>query len=271
MKKNNLLFFIITTLVIIITSCSPVKDIAYLQQVGITASESDFNKRHFDARIKPKDILAITVVSSEPEASRRFNLVAPQVAESSVVAPYSQPIIQNYLVDNEGNINFPVLGILQVKGLNMDELEMLLKNKLTPYFINEMPIITIRMINYSVNVLGEVNRPGRFVTSNGQITIFEGLAMASDMTIYGRRDNVKVLREEIDGTRKIYTLNLNDKNIINSPAFFLEQNDVVYVEPNKSRTNASKFGAAESYRISTLSVLISLASLAATIYSITKR
>ena len=102
------------------------------------------------------------------------------------------------------------------------------------------------------------------------MTIFEGLALAGDMTIYGRRDNVKVLRENADGERIIYTLNLNDRSVFNSPAYFLEQNDVVYVEPNQSRANSSKYGAAETYRISTLSVLISLATMAVSIYSITR-
>jgi polysaccharide export outer membrane protein len=133
-----------------------------------------------------------------------------------------------------------------------------------------MPIITIRILNYSINVLGEVFRPGKFETTNERMTIFEGLALAGDMTIYGRRDNVKVLREDVNGERIIYTLNLNDRSIFNSPAYFLEQNDVLYVEPNQSRANSSKYGAAETYRISTLSVLISLATMAATIYSITR-
>ena len=102
------------------------------------------------------------------------------------------------------------------------------------------------------------------------MTILEGLAMAGDMTIYGRRDNVKVIREDENGERIVYTLNFNDEKVFNSPAFFLEQNDVVYVEPNQTRANASKFGAAETYRISTLSVLISLATMAVTIIGITR-
>ena len=102
------------------------------------------------------------------------------------------------------------------------------------------------------------------------MTIFEGLAIAGDLTIYGRRDNVKVLRENEDGERIIYTLNLNDKRLFNSPAFFLEQNDVVYVEPNQTKANSSRFGAAESYRISTISVLISLATLGVTIFALSK-
>lgn len=263
MKKNSFLFI----LVLLTISCSQVKDIAYFQQFD--KQLTTVNKGMYDARIKPKDILSITVVSSEPEASRRYNLISPQT-EGITTSIYSQPTLQSYLVNNDGNINFPTLGVLQVKGLTKKELELLLKEKLSPYFTKEMPVITIRMMNYSVNVLGEVLRPGKFETTNERMTIFEGLALAGDMTIYGRRDNVKVLREDVDGERKIYTLNLNDKSIFNSPAYFLEQNDVVYVEPNQSRANSSKYGAAENYRISTLSVLISLATMAVTIFGLTR-
>jgi polysaccharide export outer membrane protein len=179
-------------------------------------------------------------------------------------------MLQNYLVDEGGNISFPSLGTLQVKGLSTKELELLIEDKLKTFFTEEMPIITARIMNYSVNILGEVQRPGKFETNNGRMTVLEGLSMAGDMTIYGRRDNVKVIREDANGERFVYTLNFNDKNVFNSPGFFLEQNDVVYVEPNQSKANSSKYGAAETYRISTLSVLISLATMATTIFSLTR-
>ncbi|MDD4846399.1 MAG: polysaccharide biosynthesis/export family protein [Petrimonas sp.] len=264
MKKNSILLILLTGFTI---SCSPVKDIAYFTQ--FQREINSVNESLYDARIKPKDLLSITVVSSEPEASRRYNLFTPQTQDLTN-SLNSQPTIQSYLVDNNGNVELPILGILNAKGLNTKELESLIEERLTPFFTGEMPIITIRILNYSVNVLGEVLRPGKFVTTNERMTIFEGLALAGDMTIYGRRDNVKVLREGINGERNIYTVNLNDKNVFDSPAYFLEQNDVVYVEPNQSRANSSRFGAAETYRISTLSVLISLATMAATIYSITR-
>lgn len=251
----------------IIISCSPVKDISYFQQLG--ESGGGLSRAEFSARIKPKDILSITVVSSEPEASSRYNLIAPQL-EANIGYLQGQPMLQNYLVDEEGNINFPSLGTLQVKGLSTKELELLIEEHLKPFFTEEMPIITARIMNYSVNVLGEVQRPGRFETNNGRMTVLEGLSLAGDMTIYGRRDNVKVIREDANGERIVYTLNFNDKNVFNSPGFFLEQNDVVYVEPNQSMANSSKYGAAETYRISTLSVLISLATMATTIFSLTR-
>jgi len=262
MKKLIYLFLFISFTI----SCTPVKDIAYLQNND--SELANINQGVFDARIKPKDILSITVVSSEPEASRRYNLLMPQ--PQGMVGLTNQSTLQTYLVDNEGNINFPIFGTLQVKDLSTKELETLISDKLTPFFTGEMPVITIRIVNYTINILGEVNRPGKYETTNGRITIFDGLALANDMTIYGKRNNVKVIRADPNGDVKIYTLNLNNKNVFNSPAFFLEQNDVVYVEPNQSRANSSKYGAAETYRVSTMSVLISLATMAVTIFGITR-
>lgn len=261
--------------IFLISSCSEVKNIAYFENSDSrTNLSANQNKSAvlFDARIKPKDMLSITVVSSEPEASRIYNLVTPQTeTPTDAGSLYSQPKLQNYLVDNDGNINLPVLGKILVKDLTRKELELKLQKMLAPAFTKEMPIITIRINNFSVSILGEVLRPGKFETSNERMTILEGLALAGDMTIYGRRDNVKVLREDADGNKKFITLNLNDKNIINSPAYFLEQNDVVYVEPNKSKANSSNYGAAESFRLSSLSVVLTLTSLALTVYSIVKK
>lgn len=264
MKK---IIFLILVTIITISACSPVRDVAYFGQQGQLANE--LSKAEYNARIKPKDILSITVVSSEPDASRRYNLIAPQL-ESNIGYLQGQPMLQNYLVDDEGNINFPSLGSIHVKGLTTKQVEGHIEEKLKPFFTEEMPVITTRIMNYSVNVLGEVHRPGQFETDNGRMTVLEGLALAGDMTIYGRRDNVKVIREDENGERVVYTLNFNDRNVFNSPGFFLEQNDVVYVEPNQSRANSSKYGAAETYRISTVSVLISLATMAISIIGITR-
>ena len=248
-------------------SCAQVKDISYFQQTS--QGEIVLSNVTYDAHIKPKDILSIAIVSSEPEASRRYNLITPQL-DGSFGYTQSQPTLQTYLVDSEGEIHLPSLGKMKVKGLSTKELEKNIEVQLKPYFTEEMPIITVRIMNYSVNVLGEVLRPGKFETTNGRMTIFEGLARAGDLTIYGRRDNVKVLRENEDGKKTIYSLNLNDKRLFDSPAFFLEQNDVVYVEPNRAKANSSKYGAADNYRTSTLSVLISLATLGVTILALSK-
>jgi polysaccharide export outer membrane protein len=268
-KKSTFSTLIVMS-IFLISSCAPVRDIAYFQKLDVQTKKNVKPQKNVDivyeARIKPKDLLSITVVSSEPEASRMYNLVVPQIAEpTNQNSMFSQPTLQTYLVDNDGNIEFPVFGKIQAAGYTRAELEETLHKKLAAAFSKEAPIITIRFTNYSVNVLGEVQRPGKFETSNDRLTIFEGIALAGDLTIYGRRDNVKVLREKVDGTKQYITLNLNDKNIIYSPAYYLEQNDVVYVEPNKSRSKSSNFGAAETFGISSLSILLTLTSLVFTI------
>ena len=305
-KKANFSVFLVL-IILVISSCASVKNIAYFQKSNtktetfnsqknspssnklqkkqnktqsksaVSSETNVFGNYHeendasplYDARIKPKDLLSITVVSSEPEASRIYNLVVPQIAEASNQnSLYTQPSLQSYLVDNDGNIEFPVFGKIKVAGLTRKELETMLQKKLAPAFSKETPIITIRFINYSVNILGEVMKPGKFETTNDRLTIFEGLALAGDLTIYGRRDNVKVLRENLDGTKEYITVNLMDKNIIYSPAYYLEQNDVVYVEPNKSRSRSSNYGAAESFGITSLSVLLTLTSLVFTVFNL---
>ena len=268
MKAKTYLLF---SIVIFLTACSSVENIAYLQKLS-SKSTDEFSNHIYEVKIKPKDLLSIIVTSTEPEASRIYNLISPTPQSPTMEGGtmQSRPALQNYLVDNEGFINFPVFGKILVKDMTKKDLESYLLKKLEPAFSNELPIVTIRIVNYSVNVLGELNAPGKYLTNNENITIFEALALASDMTIYGKRENVKVLREDAEGNKTFYTLNLNDRDIINSPAYFLEQNDVVYVEPNQSRSNASKYGAAESFRISSISVLISLLTMAVTIYSVTR-
>jgi len=305
-KKSNQTLIVLIGIFIMI-SCSGTKNIAYFQKTDRSSEtlkhtkKSSVNKNNqmnrkdlknysdlskgqsdggsykmeinssglYEARIKPKDLLSITIVSSEPEASKMYNLVVPQIADpANQNSLFSQPTLQTYLVDNDGNINFPVFGKIKVADLTRKELETLLLEKLAPAFSKEKPIITIRFSNYSVNILGEVLKPGKYETSNDRLTIFEGLALAGDLTIYGRRDNVKVLRENVDGSKEYITMNLNDKNIIYSPAYYLEQNDVVYIEPNKSRSKSSNYGAAESFGITSLSVLLTLTSLVFTVFNL---
>lgn len=267
--KLYLLLFVL----LLVSACANVKNIAYMQEIDkqlqTVALDDD---QLYEAKIKPNDLLSITVVSTEPEASQIYNLISPTPQSPTMDGGglQSRPALQNYLVDVDGNINFPVLGKIHVKGMTKKDLESYILEKIKPAFSKELPIVTIRIVNFSVNVLGEVNAPGRYMTEKESVNIFEALSLARDMTIYGKRENVKVLREDADGNKTYYTLNLNDKNIIHSPAYFLEQNDVVYVEPNKSRASSSRYGAEESYRISSISVLISLVTMAVTIYSVTR-
>ncbi len=260
-KKTNLSILIILA-VWLFSSCAGVKEIAYFQKLSTkTDSIKQTNGGLFEARIKPKDMLSITVATSEPLTTRMYNLVLPQVNENPDKNLISQPGLQSYLVNVDGIIDFPVFGKIKVGGLTLKELENMLQKKMESSFSKERPIITIRFTNFAVNVLGEVNKPGKYITANERMTILEVISNAGDLTIFGRRDNIKVLREYADGSKKTLSVNLNDENVINSPAYYLEQNDVVYVEPNGTKARSASFGAAESFGVSVLSIGISLISL----------
>ena len=239
------------------SSCTSHKQVAYLQnsaQIDTTTVTE-----LYDARIQPKDILTITVSSEDIDAATPFNLTVATTVNATR-STYSQPVLQSYLVDNEGCIDFPTLGKLNIGGLTKTETEELIKSKIASHFKNT-PIVNVRFINYKISVLGEVVRPNAYTISNEKVNVFEALAMAGDLTIHGRRDAVKLIREEPDGTKKIVDLNLNDANIIYSPYYYLRQNDVIYVEPNKAKSKNSDIGSATSLYFSATSILISMISL----------
>jgi polysaccharide biosynthesis/export protein len=247
-----------------LSSCST-KKIAYLQ--GTSGSElkiSDTAQASlYDARIKPKDLLTITVNTFDGEVSVPFNLLFPAGYYTNHNTA-SESALQRYLVDNDGTIDFPVLGRLNVVGKTKSELENLLKEKLKPY-LKEDPVVNVRMVNYKISVMGEVNRPSTYTVTNEKVNVLEALAMAGDLTIYGKRDNVKLIRESDLGVRDIFTLDLTDPNLINSPYFYLQQNDVVYVEPNRTKKRSSHYSSMTGQILTGVSVAASVASLVITI------
>ena len=221
--------------IFLFASCQSYKKVPYLQDSEVVGQAVQ-QETLYDARIMPKDQLTVVVSCTNPELAAPFNLTAAgsasMTAGNSQGASQSSP--QTYLVDNEGNINFPVLGILKVGGLTKKEVEQMIVEKLKPY-IKETPIVTARMVNYKISVLGEVAGPGTFTISNEKVNLLEALAMAGDMTIYGMRDNVKLIREDADGKQQIITLDLNKAETLLSPYYWLQQNDIVYVTPNKAK------------------------------------
>lgn len=264
MKKNS--YFVLILLVALVTSCSAPKNVAYLWNSGeVDLSQSQFL---YDAKIMPKDVLTITVNTVNPEASAPFNLTVPTTFNNQTRSTYSQAVLQTYLVDNNGIIDFPVLGRVAVGGLTKSQCEQLLHDKIKPYLnASENPVVTVRMSSYSISVLGEVNRPGSYQVSREKINVLEALAQAGDLTIYGVRDNVKLIREDAKGKKRIYLINLNDANLLTSPYYYLQQNDIVYVEPNKVKARNSSIGQSTTLWISATSILISMASL---LYNILK-
>ena len=220
----------------------------------------------YDARIMPKDVLNINVYCpQEPSAVAMFNLAisGQSISANSNTQSYlsSQMVLQTYIVSNDGYIDFPVLGKLYVMGMTKTELENAIKTQIHSKYLKEEPLVVVNMANYKITVLGEVQSPGVYTVQNGKINLMEALAMAKDLTIYGRRDSVKIIREDQNGNRQIQVMNLNDANIVNSPYYQLQQNDIVYVTPNKTKAKNSGIGSETSLWFSATSILISLASL----------
>ena len=264
MKKFNYLF--LSLLIVLLSGCGNTKDIAYLQNVQFVDFEQ--SRTLYDAKIMPKDVLVITISTVNPEAATPFNLTVPTVYNINRSTTYSQPTVQSYLVDNDGCIEFPVVGFLKVGGLTKSGCEQLIHDKIKPYLNeNERPVVTVRMTNYKISVLGEVAKPGMFTVDNDKINILEALAKAGDLTIYGKRTNVKLIREDETGKKQIYTLNLNDADLVSSPYYYLQQNDIVYVEPNKVKSRNSNISTSTTIWFSATSILISMASL---LYNILK-
>ena len=208
-----------------LASCQSYKKVPYLQDPG-EAQRAVAEAKLYDARILPKDLLTIVVSCSDPELAEPFNLTVSTPVSNTQKSLTSQPALQQYLVDNRGNIDFPVLGTLHI---------------------------------------GEVNRPGTFTTSNEKVNLFEALAMAGDMTVYGLRDNVRLIREDADGHQHIITLNMNRADIIQSPYYYLQQNDILYVTPNKTKAKTADISASTTIWFSVVGTLVSLASLIITI------
>ena len=263
--RRNVFTCLIT--IFLLASCQSYKKVPYLQDVEVMEQTAQ-QENLYDAKIMPKDLLTIVVSCTSPELAVPFNLTVASPASVATTGNSQltvQPVLQPYLVDNGGKINFPVLGELKVGGLTKREAEQLIIDKLKPY-IKETPIVTVRMVNYKISVLGEVTRPGTFTISNEKVNLLEALAMAGDMTVWGVRDNVKLIREGADGKQEIVTLDLNKAEPILSPYYWLQQNDIVYVTPNKAKARNSDIGNSTSLWFSATSILVSLASLLVTIF-----
>lgn len=245
----------------LLAGCGSSEKIAYLQGTErMSAEEFAVATTLYDARIIPKDLLTVVVSTTDPEASRPFNLIMPTISQGITTSGSTQGQLQTYLVDNNGQIEFPVVGMITVKGLTKREAEEKVKGLLATY-LKEEPVVTVRFVNYKISVIGEVARPNTFTIQNEKVNVMEALAMAGDMTIWGRRDNVKILREDAEGNKRVIMMNLNDPYVIFHPDFYLQQNDVVYVEPNKVKAKNSEIGSATGIWLSATSIIISVATL----------
>ncbi|MCB6974223.1 MULTISPECIES: polysaccharide biosynthesis/export family protein [Butyricimonas] len=236
-------------------SCGSRKKVVYLQDVEV-------NKRikaecEYKTVIHTDDLLSIIVSCDDLESALPFN--TPMIGLGREVnTTTTQQIPRGYLVDKNGEIDFPVLGKIKVEGISRNDLAELLKEKLSVYLKN--PIVTIQFQNFKVTILGEVKNPGSYKVASERVSILDALGMAGDLGINGKRKNVLVMREQ--GDEKIFTrVDLTSSEFIDSPFFYLQQNDVVYVEPNKGRIAGGSVSAFLPYILSSMSTIVALITL----------
>lgn len=256
-KKNKSLFFL---LLFLITGCASPEKVLYLQDVD------NFKQQEIEAAyevvIHKDDLLSIMVNSREPELAMPFNMpVVTYQLGTNMGAPGQQRVL-GYLVDSEGFIDFPILGKLNVDGFTRLKLTELIKKRLIEEDLIKDPIVTVQLLNYKISVMGEVARPGSFSITSDRVTLLEALSMAGDLTIYGKRDRVAVIREN-EGKRTILYHDLRSADIFLSPCYYLQQNDIVYVEPNKTKIGQSEINQNNSVGVwlSAVSVLASVVTI----------
>lgn len=250
-------------LLILISSASCSKrNLAYFSDLERQAVQTEKINNSRDPIIQPDDLLSISVTSLSPEANILFN--KGEVIPVGNTASYStnnnpSPVYKDgYLVDKEGYIDFPVLGKMKIGGMTKAEAKAAINSRLEQYL--KEPMVSIRFLNFKITVVGEVNRPSTFTIPTEKINILEAISMAGDMTPFGKRENVLLIREE-EGVRTMATLNLNSREILNSPYFYLQQNDLIYIEPDKARE------AQTSLSRSNISIGLSIASILSIIIS----
>lgn len=261
MKKQKV-WFCLAMISLVLVSCRSTKNVVYLQDVDPLKQQEIEQK--YEVIIHKDDLLAIMVNSKDPELAVPFNM--PLVTYELGKETSGQNRVLGYLVDSNGYIDFPILGQLYVEGLTRLQLTDLIKRRLIEEDLIKDPIVTIQFLNFKISVMGEVARPGSFTISGDRITLLEALSMAGDLTIYGRRDRVAVIREK-DGIRTVLFHDLRSAELFNSPSYYLQQNDIVYVEPNKAKAGQSNINQNNSASIwlSVISVLATVASLIVTL------
>lgn len=246
-------FIILSILAITIsTSCASRKDLIYFQDEPLSGGYIDSSPEQLF--YKADDILTINVSAADPVAAKPFNLAT--VTESfDLMEATGRERMQNYLVDYNGNIEFPVLGTLHIAGMTRIELTEMLKEKVREYAKD--PIINIRLVNFTVTIIGEVNSPGTYTIQNERISLPEALGLANDLTIFGQRKNVLLIRE-IEGKKKFAKIDLTSVNALSSPLYYLQQNDVIVVEPNNARIRSANYNQNNAVLISAIGTLTTI-------------
>lgn len=251
-----------------LASCSSPKTVLpYFTDIA-TVQDGSFEAGDFLTAIKPDDELLITVNSLDPAATAAYNLPMYNPGDKDLYTEQPQSMVktavqaQTYIVNSAGDITMPVLGTIHVAGMNVEQVRDLLTQRISADVSD--PIVRVQLVNFEVVVGGEVQRPGKIKVKRNRYSIIDALGDAGDLTEYGERSNVLLVRE-VDGKREFHHLNLNSAETLRSPYFYLQQNDYVYVEPNSVRQANSKYNQNNAFKLSVISTIVSASSVVASL------
>lgn len=262
MKIKNLI--ILAALIITLTGCKTTTEntLSYFRNLGDTTSGIMPQGSDYEIKIVPEDELSILVTSSVPEATAMFNQPQSNTARRGDMSTQPSPRLQTYIVNKDGDIVMPVIGRLNVVGKTTREVEQMIVSRVSPTVKD--PFVRVELIGFYINVMGEVKNPHRIFVNSERFTLLDAISAAGDLTEFGERDKVLVIREE-NGQQTYHRLSLADSNVFSSPYFYLQQNDVVYVEPNQIRIDNSKYNQNNAYKLSVISTIVSAASVVASL------
>ena len=261
-KMMKLFKSIFIALICVLSSCSSSKaSLSYFEDLK-QYEEGSMVSGDYNVKIIPDDELFITVTSMVPEATAGYNMPLSNPATRGNLQTYTQAVQQTYIVNKQGDIKFPILGTIHVEGMTTIELADYLTKKIGEDV--EDPFVRVELINFRVNVMGEVTRPGAKSVSRERYSVLDALADAGDLTPYGERNNILLIRE-VDGKKEFHRMNLNDASILSSPYFYLQQNDVIYVEPNQIRKDNAEYNTNNAYKVSVASAIVSACSVVASL------
>lgn len=252
---------------LMVASCSTPKNITYVQNAEQLPAEAlAASAKQTEANLMPGDMVQINVSASDPDVVKPFNKTSYIASAQGMSQNNTDNQMYYYLVDPNGEIEFPLVGRLKIGGMTPSQAENLIVSRIYPKYLTERPVVEIRLQNFHVYTMGEVKNPGEIKATNGSINILEAIAKSGDLNIQGRRDNVMVIHTNADGSRSVSRVNLNDKNLLVSPSFNLQQNDIVYVEPNESKQrSAFSVPPTWTFAASIVGTVISIATLVITL------
>ena len=250
--------------VAMLTSCASRRDtLSYFQDIETESFNVPIDVNAIQPKIEPMDELAITVSSLQPGLTASYNLpLTNPVSAAQGYISGSTPSLSTYVVSPDGNIVMPMLGTVHVAGLTVDQLAENLTQKISKEV--QEPIVVVKLINFKINIGGEVAHPGQYMVRGTRFSILDALSTAGDITPYGKRENVLLIRE-VDGKKVAYTLDLTSSDVLTSPYFYLKQNDYVYVAPNKIRNSNAKYNQNNAFKISVVSTIVSGVSVIASL------